>query len=93
MIGIFVFLKSLLEMDAISGLLGFLDAGLNLVGLFEILKSRLKKDSLEYQSICVLDDTLNEACRILGWEYDALAVSQEFDIDTLLLALRRQRTD
>ena len=84
MIGIFVFLKSLLEMDAISGLLGFLDAGLNLVGLFEILKSRLKKDSLEYQSICVLDDTLNEACRILGWEYDALAVSQEFDIDTLL---------
>ena len=86
MIGILVALKTFLEIDAVAGTIGVIDAGLNVASLFDIVKKKFKKDSIEYQTACALDEALKESCRVLGWEYDALAVSQEFDVETLLIS-------
>ena len=82
MTGILVALKTILEIDAVAGALGALDAGLNVAGLFKILKSKFKRDSIEYQMLCVLDESLKEACNKLEWEYNALAVAQATDLST-----------
>ncbi len=84
MIEILTALKVFLEMDAVVTVLETLDVGLNVASLFGILKSEFKKDSVEYQLICALDESLNESCKRLGWEYDVLAVPQEIDLDTLI---------
>lgn len=84
MIEILSALKAFLEMDAVVTVLGTLDVGLNVASLFGILKSKFEKDSVEYQIIYALDESLNESCKKLGWEYDVLAVSQEIDLDTLI---------
>ena len=86
MIGILVALKTFLEIDAVAGTIGVIDAGLNVASLFDIVKKKFKKDSIEYQTACALDEALKESCRVLGWEYDALAVSQELDVETLLIS-------
>ena len=83
MIGVLVALKTIFEIDAIKTTLATLDAGLNIFGLFDIMRSKIKKDSLEYQIICTLEESLEESCKILNWEHDALAVSQVFNYDSI----------
>ena len=79
----FSLLRHFLELNAVAGPLGVLDAGLNIAALFRNTKAKFEKDSIEYEIICTLEDSLKKACEELGWEYDALAVSQEVDITTL----------
>ena len=84
MIGILAALKTFLEIDTVAVTIGAVDAGLNVASLFDVVKNKFKKDSVEYLTACALDEALEESCEELGWEYDALAVSQELDVGTLL---------
>ena len=77
---IFVLLKAFLAKDEVAVALSTLDAGLNVVSLFKILKSKFKKNSIEYQMLCVIDDSLRDACEKFGWVYDVCVVSQESDL-------------
>ena len=91
--GILVVLKSFLTMKEVSVALGLVDAGMKVAGLFKLLKSKLKRDSIEYQIISVIDETLKNACLILGWEYDSVAVSQETDLTTLSAGKLRTKAE
>ena len=84
MIGILVAIKSILEIDAAVGALGALDAGLNIVSLFSILKEKLPKDSIDFQMINALDESLKESCKILGWLYDDMATYTRLDVENIL---------
>ena len=79
-IGILVVLMDFFDSPVTSTVLKTLDNGLNISSLFSILKSKFSKSDLEYQMISLLDESLEMACNELGWEYDSMAMSQEFDI-------------
>ena len=86
MIGILVAIKTFLEIDAVVGALGALDAGLNIAGLFSILKAKLPSDSIERQMICALDESFKESCKKLGWAYDSMAAYMWLDVESILTA-------
>ena len=69
--------------EAVSGGLNALEAGLNIRELFKLIKSKHQEDSIEYLTICALEDSLQNTCKELEWEYDSMAVSQEIDITKL----------
>lgn len=80
MLGILVALKSILEFDAVATTISAASAGVTVSDLFDKLKSACKDDSIEYQTIQVLDRSLKEACIELGWAYDKLVVSETIDL-------------
>lgn len=79
MFGLLLALNEFMKIEAVNGALATLDAGLNISTLFQIGKTKLSQKSIEYVLLCVLDNTLKDACKKLDWEYDCLAISQQID--------------
>jgi len=79
-IGLIVALKKVFELSSVKTGLEVFDTGINIASFFDIIKSKLSRNSMEYQMVSALDEAFEAACEELGWEYDVLAVPQEFDL-------------
>lgn len=81
---LFRVLITVLASDTIANILEHTGSIMTVSGLLDLMSSKLRKESLQDQMIICLDESLEEACKQLGWEYDSLAVSQNFDAQSFM---------
>ena len=79
-----VALTSIISNEVLSSAISSIGTISTIGSLLDLLSSKFRKESLQDQMIICLDESLEEACKQLGWEYDSLAFSQDFDSQSFL---------
>ena len=84
-------IKTVLEIITIPEIKQALTKGLPIENLVGMIKRESYEDPMDYEMICAFNEALEEACNILGWEYNSLALSHEFNAELHFLELAKSR--